>query len=94
MKTQLNQPAIGSYGIDWNNIDLNDSFEADKNLIENLTFSALVLEINCNLPVINAATVRKQFQEDLSSRIQEAREIFEANLENIVRHAQAERNQD
>lgn len=79
---------------DWNNIDLSSPWEADLNLIENLKFSTLLLEINCNLRVIDRDTVRKQFETDLESRIKEAREIFESNLDSIVSHAKAERDSD
>ena len=89
--TKQNPPAVGAYGIDWNNVDLADSFESSRNLIENLTFDALLIEINCNLREINAETVRAQFEEDLWGRVREAREIFAANLANIVAHAQKER---
>ena len=89
--TKQNPPAVGAYGIDWNNVDLADSFESSRNLIENLTFAVLLIEINCNLREINAETVRAQFEEDLRGRIDEAREIFAANLANIVAHAQKER---
>ena len=86
-----NPPAIGSYGIDWNNVNLASSFESSRNLIEGLTFDALLLEVDCNLRVINEQTVTAQFELDLRSRIDEAREIFRANLANIVEHAQKER---
>lgn len=76
--------------MNYNNIDLNSS-EVESQLIDSLTFKTLLLEINCNLPEINADTVRKQFEEDLKSRVREAREIFEANLNNIVKQAQGER---
>jgi hypothetical protein len=91
MKTTKNPPAVGAYGIDWNNVDLDSPSESDSNLIEPLTFDALLLEISCNLPDINPATVRAQFYQDLHSRVIEAREIFEANLANIVAHARKER---
>ena len=86
-----NTPAVGSYGIDWGNVDLNSGWERSRNLIDNLTFDDLLLEIRCNLPEINAATVTAQFEEDLRTRIDEAREIFRANLENIVAQARKER---
>lgn len=86
-----NPPAVGAYGIDWNNVDLSDTYESSRNIIENLTFDALLLEISCNLREINAETVREQFETDLRSRIDESREIFRMNLENIVAHARKER---
>lgn len=78
-------------GINWDNIDLTDGWERDLNLIDPLSFSTLLLEINCNLPEIDAASVTAQFETDLQSRITEAREIFRANLSNIVNHARKER---
>jgi hypothetical protein len=87
-----NAPAFGAHGIDWNNVDLTrEGFERSRNLIENLTFDALLLEIHCNLPSITAQTVTAQFETDLASRITEAREIFAANLANIVRQCRKER---
>lgn len=86
-----NRPATESAGIDWHSIDLKSPWETSRNLIENLTFDTLLLEIDCNLPQINAETVTAQFETDLQSRISEARDIFRSNLKNIVRHARKER---
>ena len=76
--------------MNWNNIDLN-SYEVDCNLIDGLTFETLLLEIHCNIREINETTVRKQFEDDLNSRVDEAKSIFEANLKNIVKKAKKER---
>lgn len=78
--------------MNWNNMDLSDSYERDQNLIEPLTFSTLLLEVGCNCRDIEEATVKAQFEEDLQSRIDEAREVFKANLQNIVKRAREERN--
>ena len=78
-------PTLSAYGVDWNNVDLENN--AELKLVEPLTFATLLLEINCNLPAIDSASVTKQFETDLESRIDEAREIFAANLKNIVNHA-------
>ena len=56
------------------NIDLKSSFERDLNLIENLTFETLLLEIDCNIPEITKGAIINQFKEDISSRIEEVRE--------------------
>lgn len=77
--------------MDWNNIDLENGYERDQNIIDPLSSDTLLLEIECNLKSINRATVREQFETDLQSRIESAREIFEANLDNIVAYAQKER---
>ena len=79
--------------MNWNNLDLTeDSHERDANLIDGLTFDTLLLEIHCNIRDINLETVEKQFDEDIKSRVNEARGIFEANLDNIVKQAKKERN--
>jgi hypothetical protein len=78
--------------MNWNNVNLSeDSYERDANLIDDLTFETLLLEIHCNIKDINPETVRKQFEEDLNGRIVEARSIFESNLNNIVKQAKKER---
>lgn len=71
--------------MDWNNVDLNR--ESDATILDAYTFDTLLLEVNCNLPVINRETVRKQFETSLQNKIRDAREVFEANLNNIVNHA-------
>ena len=78
--------------MNWNNIDLNDGYERDQNLIEPLKFSTLLLEVECNCKEIDAKALIKQFETDLQSRIDEAREIFGDNLRNLTKHAQETRN--
>ena len=74
---------------DWNNIDL--ACESHLSLVDGLTFEELLTAINCNLPDITAETAQAQFDEILRKINREAREIFVANLKNIVEHAQNER---
>ena len=80
-----------TYGTDWNNIDMHSPSETSLNLVENLTFDTLLLEIGCNCEKIDEQSVTKQFEEDLRSRIQSAREIFQANLQSITRKAKLTR---
>lgn len=75
------------YKTDWKNIDLNSPCERGLTIIDSLTFETLLLEIHCNLQEINEKTVTEQFEKDLNSRIKTAREIFNANLKNIVKYA-------
>lgn len=76
--------------MDWNNIDLR-SHEIGSAIIDEYTFETLLLEINCNIKEINPETVRKQFEESLRAQIDSAREVFEANFNNIVKEAQRQR---
>ena len=79
--------------MDWNNVNLNDNYEADQNIIDPLSFNNLLLEISCNIKnsEINEATVMQQFEADLQSCIDTAREIMRANINNITNHAKKNR---
>lgn len=72
--------------MDWNNVDLN-STEVNCKLIDPLTFAELLLEIHCNIEHISEETITQQFEDDLKSRVVEARSIFRANLRNILAKA-------
>ncbi len=82
---------MNTYGTDWNNIDMHSPYETSLNLVENLTFDTLLLEVQCNCEKIDEQTITAQFEEDLRSRIESAREIFQANLESIIRKAKLTR---
>ena len=77
--------------MDYLNIDLNNDHERNTNILDGYDLETLFLEISCNLREINEETVKKQFYESLNSKIQTAKEIFNANLQNIVKYAQEER---
>ncbi len=74
---------------DWTNINLDE--EGELNLIDSLSFTDLLIAINCNLPEITEETVKAQFETILRKTVRDAREIFESNLKNIVAHAKKER---
>lgn len=75
----------------WLNIDL-DSSDSELNLIENLTFKDLLLNISCNIPEITLETVTEQFNKDIEYIVRDAKEVFEANKKEILRKAIATRN--
>jgi hypothetical protein len=77
----------GTNGIDWNNVNLKSAYERDQNIIDPLNFDTLLLEISCNCREIDKASIKKQFEEDLQSRIRSAREVFNSNLDNILKDA-------
>lgn len=78
--------------MDWNNVNLNRPFEASQPLLDPYSFGTLLLEISCNLPIINAQTVRAQALESIKIKYQTAIDILNSNLDNIVKHAINERN--
>ena len=77
--------------MDYLNIDFNNDHERNSNILDGYDSETLFLEISCNLTEINEETVKKQFYESLNSKIQSAKDIFNANLKNIVKYAQEER---
>ena len=77
--------------MDFLNINLNNDHERNTDILDGYNLDTLFLEISCNLPEINEETVKKQFYESLNSKIQSAKDIFNANLQNIVKYAQEER---
>lgn len=76
--------------MNWNNIDLNSS-EVESNILNAYSFKTLLLEVECNVREINEETIRQQFTESLNAHIFCAREIFNANLQNILNQALADR---
>jgi len=79
------------HGIDWSNVDLTSGYERDQNIIDPLSFDTLLLEIGCNCKDIDHKAIVKQFNDDLTSRIESAKEVFNANLKNIIKQAKTER---
>ena len=77
--------------MDYLNIDFKSDHERNSNLLDAYDFETLFLEISCNLKEINEETVKAQFYESLNYKIQSAKDIFHANLQNIVKYAQEER---
>ena len=80
--------------MNWENVNLKSSYESDQNIIDSLNFSTLLLEISCNIRDINKETIKAQFETDLKSRIDSAREIFNNNLNNILNEALEYRNEN
>lgn len=79
--------------MNWENVNLTDNYEREQNIIDSLDFDTLLLEISCNISnnKLNREEIRKQFETDLKNRIVSAREIFNNNIENILKQAQEER---
>lgn len=78
--------------MNYSNVDLKDGYEASQNILDGLSFDTLLLEISCNIKDITKETVKAQFETDLKNLIQGARDIFTANLDNIVKEAVEQRN--
>lgn len=44
--------------MDWKNVDLDDGYERDQNILDPYDFDTLLLEISCNVRDINPETIR------------------------------------
>jgi len=77
--------------MDWNNIDLNSSFERSQDILDGYSFETLLLEISCNIKVITKDSIKQQFNESLASKIESSKSVFNANLDNILKEALKER---
>lgn len=77
------------------NIDLNSPSERNASILDAYTFDTFLLEISTNIKTsdLTEANIKKEFEERLKMRIEEAKDIFKYNLTNITKQAIKERNQ-
>lgn len=59
-------------------------------VLDGLDFQTLIMEVRCNYPKekINEKTVFKQFMEDLSIRIEDAKFLLNLCMDKIIKEAQ------
>jgi len=66
---------------------LDDDFHNEDSLLDGLRYKDLLVAVVCNEPVINEATVMKNF-EDMKERILEDAEfLLEKNMKEIIKRA-------
>mgnify|MGYP003150671173 CR=1 FL=1 len=75
--------------MDWNNVDLTNSYEKDQDFLNSYSFDTLLMEIHCNIPKekITPEVIMKHAKEVLKNRYDEALSILESNLTNITNEA-------
>jgi len=73
--------------MNWTNVNLNSTYEASQSILDAYSFDTLLLEIECNLPVINADTVKAQAMLSIKQAYDSAIEVLNNNLQNITNHA-------
>lgn len=83
--------SMHEYSTDWDNIDLERASERDKDILNSYNFETLLLEIQCNLEHINKQKIIEHFESEIQKKMKTAREIFIANLDNILERAKKER---
>lgn len=81
--------------MNWKNVNLDDSYERDQNILDPLNFDTFLLEISHNIKTcdLTEENIKKEFEDRIKTRTAEARDIFRDNLKNITKQAIKERNQ-
>jgi len=79
-------------GINWQNVDLSNAYERSLNMLEPINFDMFLLEIECNERNINKEVLQKHFLNVLQARTEEAKEIFNDNIDNLLKDALKTRN--
>ena len=91
MSDNVTDTSWHSVGTNWQAINMEDAYERSHFLIDPLDFQTLLLELHCNCPELDEKAVLKQFEEDLQSRIEEARLVIADNLQGILNKAKKNR---
>ena len=74
--------------MDWNNVDLTSPYERSQNIVDEYSFADLILEMECNAKNLDLKTLESQFEESIKMNLQSARDVFQANKENILKYMQ------
>jgi hypothetical protein len=74
------------------NWKLNDDLLIHDNLFDGITFDDIITMLICNEKAIDKTTVKKCFNELLESRLEDARDLLDINIEEIAKEARKHRN--
>ena len=77
--------------MDWKNINLRSSYERTQNILDSFDSETLLLEVECNLKVINKDTVKAQALLSMKKKYEPAIEILMDNLDNLTNEALRQR---
>lgn len=75
------------------NWKLGDDLYTDNNILDPITFEDILLMLQCNEKIINTTSARKCFKELLEMRLEDARFLFDNNIDEIVKIAKSRRNE-
>ena len=59
----------------------------DDNLLDQITFDDLILDLHCNCRRIEAVDVRSELVQILDNRLEDMYELLERNIDEIIRRA-------
>ena len=79
--------------MDWNNIDLNSSYERSQDFLDSYDFVTLLMELETNFKTedLTEEKVLKHAFEQINNKVREAKEILRDNIKQIVQVEQKER---
>lgn len=77
--------------MNWNNIDLNSTYERSQPILDPYDCETLLLEVSCNLKDINRDTLKAQAMLSLEIKYKTAIDILNANLDNLTAEALRQR---
>lgn len=75
--------------MDYNNINLSDSYEVEQNILDPYSIDTLLLELHTSFRKedITKEKVLDHINKAIQYKVDEAKCIFNANIDNIIKHA-------
>jgi hypothetical protein len=73
--------------MNWENIDLSDSYERSQSILDSISFDSLLLDIYHGTEKITKESITAQFENELREKVRSAKETFNDNLDNILKNA-------
>jgi ribosomal protein L7/L12 len=70
---------------------LNKDLYEDDNILDPITFYDIILMLDCNEKVIDKTTALKCYKELLEMRLEDAKDLININLDEIVKEAKKRR---
>ena len=79
--------------MDWNNIDLNSTYERSQDFLDSYDFVTLLMELETSFKTedLTEEKVLKHAFEQINNKVREAKEILRDNIKQIVQVEQKER---
>ena len=66
---------------------LGDDLSANDNLLAEITFGEMVLTAHCNCRQLTPESVREEYKKLLNAKLNDAYELFERNIDEIIAEA-------
>lgn len=79
--------------MNWDNINLNSSYERGQSILDSYNMDTILLELHCNFKKedITKEKVMNHIKDTIKLKVNCALEVFENNLENIIKKAKEDK---